>query len=458
MALRPAEAVTPALRARMAEALAGRAGVDGVRWMLRATAPRAALRRELAALLPAGQPLGPCRLLRAKFKPGRRLNAWYELDLGQAGTRQAAVTFKPAQERAAVDPEVDEAAMAMEAEAAVEGLVAPFLHLRAAAPALGLRALIAPLDPTHPGLVRLSSPRRVPELLAEAGLAQPAGDWAVTAVRYRPGQRHVLRWTPSGGTPLFAKLYRDGDGGSAFHVANQVADLLAGQDGLAAARPLAHLAADDVVIFPLVPGRPLSAELRQSPAVAARIAQAGAVLRSLHAAPAAVAGELPARPFEDDVREVDKAAGHIRFLLPDAGALLDGFLERAGELHRRLPQGPPVFTHGDYKADHLWGSGPTLTVIDFNTCSLADPALDLGKLLADLRWSGRLDPAWARRNLLAGYGPATAELLLRTSLYEALVLAKITVRRVRVADPDWAARTTALLARAAGLLDELERA
>jgi len=227
-------------------------------------------------------------------------------------------------------------------------------------------------------------------------------------------------------------------------------------DGLAAARPLAYLAADDVVLYPLVPGRPLSADLRPTPAVAAHLAQAGAFLRTLHGAPAADAAELPARPFEDDVSEVGKAAGHVRFLLPEVGALLDDFLGRARDLDRRLPSEAPVFTHGDYKADHLWGSGRGLTVIDFNTCSLADPALDLGKLMADLRWSGRLDPAWARRHLLEGYGPTSSERLLRTGLHEALVLAKITIRRVRVADPDWAARTRALLTRAAGLLDELQ--
>jgi aminoglycoside phosphotransferase (APT) family kinase protein len=343
----------------------------------------------------------------------------------------------------------------MEAEAAAEGLTAPFLRLRASAPGLGLRALVAPLDPTHPRLVRLSSPRRVPELLSEAGVGHPAADWSVTAIRYRPGQRHVLRWTPSTGTPLFAKLYRHGEGAGAFRVANLVGDLLAGEDGLAAARPLAYLAADDVVIYPLVPGRPLGADLRPTPAVAAHLAQAGVFLRALHGAPAAAAAELPPRSFADDVKEVDKAAGHVRFMLPEVGALLDDFIGRALELDRRLGHEAPVFTHGDYKADHLWGSGRALTVIDFNTCSLADPALDLGKLMADLRWSGRLDPAWARRHLLAGYGPASAERLLRTRLHEALVLAKITIRRVRVADPDWAARTTTLLTGAARLLDEL---
>ena len=37
------------------------------------------------------------------------------------------------------------------------------------------------------------------------------------------------------------------------------------------------------------------------------------------------------------------------------------------------------------------------------------------------------------------------------------MLAKLTVRRVSVADPDWAQRTTALFERCARLLEDLER-
>ena len=85
---------SPTMRARLAAALAGQDGAEGARWMLRASAPRALLRQQLAAMLPAGQPLGPCRLRRAKYKPGRRLNAWYDVDLGAAGRRPIAVTWE----------------------------------------------------------------------------------------------------------------------------------------------------------------------------------------------------------------------------------------------------------------------------------------------------------------------------------------------------------------------------
>jgi hypothetical protein len=81
--------------------------------------------------------------------------------------------------------------------------------------------------------------------------------------------------------------------------------------------------------------------------------------------------------------------------------------------------------------------------------------------MADVRWwaaSGRpADPDRTAKHLLDGYGPAEPELLLRTRLFEAVVLAKLTVRRVRVSDPDWERRTVALFDHCARLLDSLER-
>jgi Phosphotransferase enzyme family len=456
-------AAIPAVRTRLAETLSGHGGVEGVRWALRSPAPRALLRRHLAAMLAAGQPLGSCRLRRAKFKPGRRLNAWYDVDLGPAGRRSIAVTWEDP------PPSPDwPAADAMEAQAAAAGLAAPFLRLRSAVPELGLRVLVAPLDPAFGQLLRLSDPGQVPGLLAAAGAGAGGSGrpWSVTAVRYRPGQRHVLRWQQDGARDraVFAKLYRRGGSAQAFRLASRVADWLDGAGGpFAAARPLGHLPDLDVLLYPFLPGRQLVAGLGRGDraVLAERLLRAGTILRALHRAPPELAEGLPGSSFDDAAEEVHKAAAHIRFLLPATGAALEELLDRARKLHARLPGEADVLTHADYKSDHLLATPERLTVIDFDTCALADPALDLGKLVADLRfWAFRglaVDPDWARARLLEGYGPASRPRLLRARLYEALVLAKLTVRRVSVADPDWAGRTTALVGRSAGLLDELER-
>ncbi|HYT26519.1 MAG TPA: aminoglycoside phosphotransferase family protein, partial [Actinomycetota bacterium] len=417
------------------------------------------------------------------FKPGRKLTAYYDVELGGGARRPVAVTWTPLEGRGALPPEPELDGSAMQAEAEHEGLAAPFRRLRSEVPAWGMRLLVSPLDPRYPQLVRVSAPGHVRDMLSAAdgaggaaGTGARASRYAVTIVRYRPGQRHVLRYDPAdagrradGGRAVFAKLYRDGDGARSHRVAVRVADWLSqARAGVTAARPLAYLPDDEVVLYPQVAGAPLSSRLgRPGDASAGRLGQAGACLRVLQQAPATLAEELPAHDFDAEVRSLARASEHVRPLLPEVGARIADLLDRARELHARLPQEAPAFAHGDYKADHLWVSPRGLTLIDFNTCSLADPALDVGKFLADLHWwHAATDGRGIRRaqqRFLEGYGPEAPPAgarMLRARLYEALVLAKITVRRVRIFDPDWAARTEALVDRADHLLraaEELRR-
>src|SRR2546425_274791 len=135
-----------------------------------------------------------------------------------------------------------------------------------APPAWRMRIEVSPLDARFPQLVRLSGPRPVRGILAAgaSGLASdaPRPRYAVTTIRYRPGQRHVLRYDPQdaaqGGT-VFAKLYTGEDGARVFHVATRVGEWLAehGQ-GVTAVRPGACGVADSVGLYPGLSGGPLS--------------------------------------------------------------------------------------------------------------------------------------------------------------------------------------------------------
>ena len=153
------------------------------------------------------------------------------------------------------------------------------------------------LSARFPQLVRLSDPQYVREMLAAscaaAGVAsdQPGpGEYAVTSIRYRPGQRHVLRYgtldVAEGGT-VFAKLYTGEDGARAFHVARHAADWLAEHgDGVTAVRPLAYVAEDAVVFYARVFGAPLCDHLRRPGQRVARcLERAGAALQALHHLP-----------------------------------------------------------------------------------------------------------------------------------------------------------------------------
>jgi aminoglycoside phosphotransferase (APT) family kinase protein len=449
-------------------AIQGESGLAGVQWLLSGTEPQAALRSALGALLADPALLGESRLHRAKYKPGRHLTAYYEVAIrapsGAETVRQVEVIWLP--EGAPSPHGVAGSQLPMEDEAQRLGEVAPFLHLAAEEPAWGFWLRVSPLDTKFPQLARLSDPAHVQALLAQIYAPQggpPAASYGVNVVRYRPGQRHVLRYDPGGRVgkgSLFAKVYNSEKGERVSAVVDAVADRLASTGaGLTTVRPQAYLPEETTLLYPWVEGRPLS-QLLQSPGSASDelLARAGAALRALHRTPADLSGLKP-HSLAKELKGIASAAEHIHTLLPATGAQIRAILERAEALHERLPQEPPGFAYGDFKADHLWVTDEGLTLIDFDTCYLFDQAIDTGKFLADLRWwydgYGLAGVEDAQAHFLDGYG-ATAEQLPMGRLYEVLVLVKTTARRVRLFDRDWEARTARLIGQADGLLHALE--
>jgi aminoglycoside phosphotransferase (APT) family kinase protein len=182
-------------------------------------------------------------------------------------------------------------------------------------------------------------------------------------------------------------------------------------------------------------------------------------LKSLHDMPTTLI-ELQPHSFSKEFNGIASASEHISTLLPRTGAQISAILDRARELHELLPQEPPAFAYGDFKSDHLWVTPNGLTLIDFDTCYLADQAIDIGKYLADLQWwydsYGLTGIEDAQAQFLEGYGTLSRERLTRSQLYEVLVLLKTTARRVRLFDDDWAPRTQRLVDRADNLLSQLE--
>jgi phosphotransferase family enzyme len=448
---------------KLADVLSGDAGLAGVQWLLLAPGPRRVLRHELATMLGDPHILGPCRLRRAKFKPGRKLTAYYEADLRDTRGRPlarrpiaATWTAEVGERRRRPVPEVAE----LEAEAAGRGLANPFRVLEAVVPDWSMHVLVSPLDVRFPQLVRLSHPSFLSGVVHGPGCR-------VTPIRYRPGQRHVLRYDLErrDGSPetIYAKLYEDERGERTFEVATRVADWLATNTaGYAAVRPLAYLADSHTVLYPALGGAPLSRRLmRRGGHRAKRLRQAGALLRSLHQAPLALAAQQKPHELADEVRAVARASEHIDVLEPEAASRIAAILERAQELHDRLPHERATLVHGDLKLDHLWPAPEGLTLIDLDRCCVADPALDIGKLLADLHWQLSPDRAGlrqAQRQFLDGYAEvASSARVSRARVYEAILLAKIAARRVRLFDRRWQPVTEALLVRGENVLADLDR-
>jgi hypothetical protein len=462
----------------LADALPGRAKLEGVRWMVRDGAPRRALRSKLSSLLPASARLGPCRLRYARFGPGCRLTAYYDARVSLEGTkgygvRPVAVTWRPDGDIHRYHGAADLAEI--QAEAVRRSVAAPFRQLTADLPEWSMHLQVSPLDGHFPQLVRWSDPRYARDVIAGACAARevahdhvPAGQYAVTLVRYRPAKRHVLRYdsqdTPDGGT-VYAKLYPSEKGERIHRVATRVAEWLEDhREGMTSVRPLAYVAEDAVVLYPRAVGTPLCDQLRRPGRHLARcLDRAGAALRALHHLPLAVAGPLHVHDFASVIREVARDSAHVHALVPKVGVALGALLDRAGELHERLPQEPPTFTHRDFKCEHLLVAAGGLTLIDFDRCALADPAYDIGKFLADLQWwfttydQDRLEQA--HEHFLAGYAlRAREERLLRARLYEAVQLVQMAVLRARLFEHDAAYRIERLIGRAQSVMDSLPRA
>jgi thiamine kinase-like enzyme len=335
----------------------------------------------------------------------------------------------------------------------------------------GIQLQLWPFDPKFPQLVRLGNPAYVAERFTALGIAHDRKQMPqVVPIRYRPGERHVLRYefsSPNLLAPqrLYAKLYSNGEAAArAFGVANRVVDWLAANDrGLQGNRPEAISHEDGVIFYSHAPGVPLSRQLKRSGRwLGHQMRIVGSALAILHNGPEELQSDLKQNNFHNEVKVVKRACEHIQVLLPQVYERILKILDQAQESYSALPQEKPTFTHADFKADHLLSTPRGLTLIDFDTCTLTDPALDVGKFLADLDWWFALQRIEgvedAQTEMLKGYQgagePAAMidERLARARLFHALILAKIVARRVPLYQKWWAAMTEQMVQRAARVL------
>ena len=466
----------------IAEVLSGRATSESVQRLLLSASTQEVLADQLRAILPPGAAVGPFRLTEVRFKPGRKITAYYDTFVDTESpkghyVRSIAVTWAP---NAQADPYEEATVLAkIQAEAVRRGVAFPFQQLWTDFRDWTMHVSVSPLDARFSQLVRLSDPQYVRALLAKTRLAEsdrpPSREYSVTSLKYRPGKGHVLRYDPldSGAETVFAKLYiaenrarafRREDAARCFRVASTAAEWLEERGGPAyCLRPLAYEAEEAVVLYPRAAGAPLCDFVQhQVGGVAPWLQRFGVALRTLHQIPVELISPLgPPHDFAAETRLIAKKSNHIPPLLPEVGSAIEALLDRARELHERIPQEPPTFTHGDLKSEHIWVSPDRLTMMDFDTAHLADPALDVGSLLADWEfWNAISHQAGLekmRESFFAGYATGVPkERLMRARLYEAIGLIKCAVRRVQLFEHDWASRTAGLVERARAVLDDLQ--
>jgi aminoglycoside phosphotransferase len=403
-------------------------------------------------------------LLRTKFKPGRKLSAYYRVNLGDE-TRSIAVDWfaEPG------PPPVN--AGEINDEAARRHLLAPFTQL-AARTGDGQAALrVAPGDPQMPQLVRLSQHDylmgMLSDLTADAFAFPAAAD--ITTVRYRPGQRHVLQVIPMTDRKrpsTFIKIDRENSGPRAIRFAEVIGPILAEQCPRASlAQPLGYSVPDKASAWKQAPGLTLAQAARvPGRDITPLVALMGGALRVIHESEMATAGAeaqgVGQRPVPHSAQAeavaTIRAGHHIEAMLPEVGTRYRLLTTEVVDRLDALPQEKPSLTHGDVKCDNLVADADRICLLDLDRSGLADPAMDLGKFLADLRWwcrSSVVDVTPLARALVAGYGSCPPARWSRARLLAVLFQLKLAARRSPVHAMDWASQVTSQVADAAASLD-----
>ena len=348
-------------------------------------------------------PPGLLELVRSKYKPGRKLTAYY---------RAAGPADEGAGENVAVSWLVD-------------GQV---------------RVLRSPADPSMPQLARLSNPATLATLL-ETFTGPSYSRPVVRAVRYRPGQRHVLVAQGPRGPAVYVKTDRDDSGARAVPAARFFAAALERRSISArVAEPLGHASQERASLWWQAPGRPATALVAKGRTAAPVAALAGRVARVIHDSPTAgtAPDALGLRDVQAEAAAALRAGEHITALLPAVGRTYRGLVGVVLDELDRLPGEPVTLVHGDLKADNLLVDGDLLSVLDLDRVRWAEPALDLGKFLADLCWwSPAADAAALQEAFRAGYGACDPVRWARAELLAALFLLELAARRAVLHDGGW---------------------
>jgi len=345
------------------------------------------------------------RLIRTKYKPSRKLTATYVLPDG----RHVAVVWsgRPVQ------------------------------------------LTVSPHDDAMPQLAGRHDPAHRTDLLGFAG--------RVETIRYRPGQRHVLSVTSPDHDGVHVKMDRDDSGARAVPVAEALGTLLADQCPEASvAEPVGYFSADRTAVWRTAQGAPLSTRLDGRDGER-RVRLVGRAVRVLHDArpddlPSTDAG---ARDAQVEIAATIRAGEHISALLPTVGS---DFLALVNEIAAELDQIPteaPTFTHGDLKSDNVLASAEGVRLLDLDRCGPADPALDLAKFVADIRWWSGSDDGRAStltEAFRSGYGESDEARWDRAVPLTRLFQLKLAARRCAVHDPSWESDVRARVAAAAPVL------
>lgn len=345
-----------------------------------------------------------CRLLGCRYEPGRRCVTSHALAVGPVGARRLTIGVLEVTPRGRSVRRFDE-------------------------------------DEALPGLRLAIDTRLAAERLASCctGTVQRC---TVEPVRYRPGERAVLRYrltTARGPEVLFGKVLVRGAVTAARTLASLHETSRFAVAAPTVAPPVAVFDELGLVVQAALIGDPLHRLLfDRARSVAERLSalhRTGRAVAALHDGPAVGA------PFATAAADALDLESYVPVVGSVDPALGDRFAEavvRAATVSRGLAVDAAVPSHGALRTDQVMVCAGRPALVDLDGFCLSHRGRDLGNLLAYLRWKAIRQPrhgavvAEGRSAFLAGYragGGAPADRPLR--LFEALSLLKIAGRRFR---------------------------
>jgi hypothetical protein len=372
-----------------------------------------------------GERLASVRRQHVRYSPGKRCDVLCALSLdGDPAPRLATITF---------------AALDWLSRARHEGAFLDEERSRLVE--------LFPADFELPGLACATDPRQVAPFLASLADAWSTADarpLRVEVLRYVPHRRCVLRYemdAPDGPRRLIGKVYADA--GRAADVGRKLLALREQLPGVAPALAGVH-EAWNLTLMELVAGESMKRMLRDGPSLeCARdaVRRAAAALASLHAVRLEGAG---APSILDEVRHVAKRGARIGLVAPALGAQLDSLLARLDALARDLVWDEPTFIHDGFKPAQVLLDGDRVHIIDYDGSGRGDPAIDVGKFMAQLRKEALLaereDFRALPRYFLEQYldNASASDVGGRVRVAECVALAQIAVQRFRSKPLDYA--------------------
>ncbi|MGH3506897.1 MAG: ATP-binding cassette domain-containing protein, partial [Nocardioidaceae bacterium] len=333
----------------------------------------------------------------------------------------------------------------------------------------GVAALVAssglalhpfPLDPALPTLPRALEPklwRRVPEL------ATMLPQSAVEIVHYPREGACVLRFhvassqngqAESGGRALYGKVY-PGDQGRLVHDFLTLLGDMSAPIGPRFPRPVVYVPREQLLITEPLPGLPMIRDVlkatwedqqpngvasrRDTLAAAARAA--GESLAGLHATRL---NRAPVRNASDELAALRSELSIVARDWPETAEAIDAAIQRLTPSD--LAPAEMVLSHGDFTPSQVLLVAGRPAVVDLDTLCWADPALDLGRFIAQLQLLGakhgsgvvQLSVDELCDEFVAGYdavaglgGRAAAASTERIAFYRATTLARSALRSCR---------------------------